>query len=152
MTRKHPRVPTGLLISVVITLVVGLAADPIIRANATEQQLTRNVLLSAIPFIFIFVAIILAFISLTWFMATLLNHNISARVHRPIELITIGGIVLGIIGMFQPWSFAAYQYGFYVLLISTLAFILWSHIIPRGAHQDQLGSVSIGEFEQKEGG
>jgi hypothetical protein len=152
MTRKHPRVPIGLPISVVITLVVGLAAGPIIRSSATEVQLTRNVLLSAIPFIFIFVSIILAFISLIWFVATLLNHNISARVYRPIELTIIGGIVLGIIGMFQPWWFGAYQYGFYLLLISTLAFILWSHIIPRGAQHDHLGSVSISEFEQKESG
>lgn len=152
MTKKRPRVPIGLPISIVITFILGLAAGPVIRSVATEEQMTRNVLLSAIPFVFIFVAIILAFISLIWLVASVLNHNIPERVYRPIELTIIGGIILGVIGMFQPWSFGAYRYGFLLLLISTLAFILWSHIIPRGARYDHLGSVSISEFEQKERG
>jgi hypothetical protein len=37
-----------------------------------------------------------------------------------------------------------------LLFGSTLAFILWSHVVPRGAHQEHLGSVSISDFEQKE--
>ena len=40
----------------------------------------------------------------------------------------IGGIVLGIIMMFQPWVFVLFRYGFYLLLFSTLAFIVWSHV------------------------
>jgi hypothetical protein len=54
--------------------------------------------------------------------------------------------------MFQPWSFAGYRFGFLLLFVSTLAFILWSHIVPRGVHQEHLGSVSISDFEQKESG
>ena len=42
----------------------------------------------------------------------------------------IGGIILGIIGMFQPWIFEAFRYGFYLLLASTIGYIAWSHVSP----------------------
>ena len=66
--------------------------------------------------------------------------------------IIIAGIVLGIVGMFQPWTFAGYRYGFMLLFFSTLAFILWSHVVPKGVHADQVESISIGEFEQGSAG
>jgi hypothetical protein len=150
MTKKRPRVPIGLPIAAVITFVLGLMAGPVIRSMASEEQLATNVLLSAIPFVLIFVAIILTFITIIWLVASVLNHNIPMRVYRPIELVIIAGIVLGIVGMFQPWSFAAYRLGFFLLFGSTLAFILWSHIVPRGIQHEHLGSVSISDFEQKE--
>jgi len=150
---RRPRVPLGLPITAVILLVLGAVAGPFIQARASEEALARNVLLSAIPFILIFVAIILIFVTLIWLVASALNHNISKRIYRPIEMALIGGIVLGIVGMFQPWFFVLYQYGFYVLLLSTLAFILWSHVIPKGVQrQEHLGSVSISEFERGEAG
>jgi hypothetical protein len=152
MVKKRPRVPIGLPIAMVITLLLGIAAGPVLESVVSEQQFATNVLYSAIPFVLIFVAIILGFITLTWFVASLLNDNIPARIYRPIELALIAGIVLGIIGMFQPWFFPAYRYGFLLLLFSTLAFILWSHIVPRGVHHDHLGSVSISEFEKHESG
>lgn len=151
MKLGRPHVPIGILISIGVTLIIGLVARPIISANATEQQLARNVLLSAIPFIFIFVAIILAFIALIWAAASMLNRNIPERIYRPVERVIIAGIVLGVIGMFQPWWFMAYRIGFFMLFFSTLAFILWSHIVPRGAQAGHLSSVSITEFEQNEG-
>lgn len=151
MKLGRPHVPIGILISIVVTLIIGLAAQPIISANATEQQLARNVLLSAIPFIFIFVAIILAFMALIWAAASMLNRNIPERIYRPVERLFIAGIVLGVIGMFQPWWFIAYRIGFFMLFFSTLAFILWSHIVPQGAQAGHLSSVSITEFEQNEG-
>ena len=150
---RRPRVPIGLPIAAVILFVLGAAAGPFIQARASEEALARNVLLSAIPFILIFVAIILIFMTLIWLVASALNHNISKRIYRPIEMVLIGGIVLGIVGMFQPWFFVLYQAGFYVLLLSTLAFILWSHVIPRGVQrQEHLGSVSISEIEHREAG
>lgn len=151
MKLGRPHVPIGILISIVVTLIIGLVARPIISANATEQQLARNVLLSAIPFIFIFVAIILAFMALIWAAASMLNRNIPERIYRPVERVIIAGIVLGVIGMFQPWWFMAYRLGFFMLFFSTLAFILWSHIVPRGAQAGHLSSVSVAEFEQNEG-
>lgn len=153
MKKRRPHVPIGLPISVVVLLILGAVANPIINALFTRQQLTTNVILSAIPFVCIFAAIVLAFITLVAFVASLLNHNIPPQVYRPIELTIIGGIVLGILGMFQPWSFLAYRVGFFVLLFSTLSFILWSHVIPRGVqHTEEIGGVSISEFEQTHSG
>jgi hypothetical protein len=118
-------------ITIVVMLVLGLAAEPFIKANATEQQLAQNVLLSAIPFILVFISILLTFIMLIVVVARRLNGNISRRYYRPVEMTIIGGIALGIFGMFQPWVFAFFKLGFLLLLISTLSFILWSHITPK---------------------
>lgn len=131
MEKIRPRVPVALLIAILVTLISGLLAGPFITARATPEQLAENVLLNAIPFILIFVSIILAFITLIVLVGNIFNNNISRRSHRIVESILIAGIVLGIFGMFQPWVFLAYRYGFIVLLVSTLGFILWSHIIPR---------------------
>ena len=152
MTNKRPRVPIGLPIAAVVALILGIAAGPVIRSMATEEQMSTNVLLSAIPFVLIFVSIILFFITLIWFVASLLNNKVPERIYRPIEWITIAGIVLGIVGMFQPWSFAAYRYGFLLLFFSTLSFILWSHIVPKGVYEEHVESVSISEFEQSQVG
>lgn len=153
MAKIRSHLPIRMPIAAIILLILGFAAGPVIRSIATEQQLASNILLSAIPFVLIFAAIILFFISLVAFLASILNHHISAQIHRPIELTIIAGIVLGIIGMFQPWWFTGFRVGFFVLLISTLSFILWSHIIPRGVqHHEALGSVSISEFEKSESG
>lgn len=150
---SRPRVPIGLPITAVILFILGAVTGPLIQARASEEALSRIVLLSAIPFILIFIAIILTFVTLIWLVASALNHNISRQVYRPIELTLIGGIALGIVGMFQPWLFVLYRYSFYLLLISTLAFILWSHVIPRGMQrQEELGSVSISEIERSETG
>jgi hypothetical protein len=137
MLRSRPRVPIGLLISIAILLILGSIAGPLIRSNFTEKERAANVVLEAIPFILIFVAIILTFITLITLVASVLNDNISRRTHQLVERIIIFGIVGGVIGMFQPWWFLAYKYGFSVLLISTLSFILWSHIRPRRALRNQ---------------
>ena len=131
MGKYRPRVPIGLPIAVVVTLVLGLVATPLINSLASEEQLAQNVLLNAIPFILIFVSIILAFITIIWAVATALNNNISKKTHSILEGLIIAGIVLGILGMFQPWLHAGFKYGFLLLLISTLSFILWSHVTPK---------------------
>jgi hypothetical protein len=132
-----------------VLLILGYFAGPIIQSSVPEEKLATNVLLSAIPFILVFVAIVLVFITIIVLVASVLNHNIPERTYRPIETVIIAGIVLGVIGMFQPWSFTLYRFGFSVLLISTLAFILWSHVIPKGMRrQEELGSVSVSEFEK----
>jgi hypothetical protein len=152
MTETRLRVPIGLPISVVVLLILGAISGPIIQAVTTERQ-ANNVLLAAIPFVCVFAAIVLSFITLIAFIASLLNHNISSQVYRVVELTIITGIVLGVIGMFQPWWFMGFRIGFFILLFSTLAFILWSHIVPKGVrHQEALSSVSISEFEQSESG
>lgn len=130
------RIPIWLPIAIILLLILGFSAEPFIKSRATEQQLAQNVLLSAIPFILVFVAIILTFITLIVIAARLLNNNISRRYYRPVELALIGGIALGIIGMFQPWIFGLFKIGFFLLLLSTLGFILWSHINPKTANHD----------------
>ncbi len=64
------------------------------------------------------------------FLATRLNHNVSHRVYGRVEQAIIGGIVLGIVAMFQPWTVDALEPGFLLLLVATLAYIAWSHITP----------------------
>ncbi len=149
MAKIRPRVPIALPISVVLLLILGFFAGPFIESTVSEEQLATNVLLSAIPFILIFVAIVMTFITIIVLVSSVLSHNIPERIYRPIETVCILGIVLGVVGMFQPWALAVYRYGFFLLLISTLAFILWSHVTPKGVHrQEELGSVSISEFEK----
>ena len=148
MTKTRFRFPYRLIISAVVLLILGFAAGPLIRSWATEEQLAKNVLLSAIPFILIFVSILLGFITVINVVARLLNDNISPRLYSVVEGIIIAGIVLGIIGMFQPWQMIFYKYGFPVLLISTLSFILWSHVRPKEKQrQEELDSVPIGDLE-----
>ena len=137
MTKRKLRIPVGLLIAIVLLLIVGAVAGPLIRRLATPEEMARNVLLSAIPFILIFAAIILAFIALIGFVASLLNNNIRKSVYRPIEMALIGGIVAGVVGMFQPWLFIFYKAGFLLLLFSTLGFILWSHVVPKRAQRQE---------------
>jgi hypothetical protein len=131
MEVSRPRVPITLLIVIAVLLVLGILAGPFINSRMTEEQLADNVFINAVPFVLIFVAIILTFIAIIVVVASMLDNNISPRVHRIIESILIAGIVLGVVGMFQPWLFEGYKYGFILLLISTLCFILWSHITPK---------------------
>jgi uncharacterized membrane protein len=130
-------VPIGLPIAGVICLILGFIAQQIIPNTLTEEQLADNVILSAIPFILIFAAIIIAFMSLVWYSSSRLSNNISEKVYRPIEYLLIGGIVLGVALMFQPWVFILYRIGFFMLLIATLGYILWSHIRPKGVSQPE---------------
>lgn len=136
MKFNRPSVPIGLPISAIISLILGIAAGPFINAVTTEEQRATNVLLSAIPFVLIFASIILFYMVIIWLVVTALSNQISASVFQIVERIIIAGIVLGIFGMFQPWIFVAYKYGFLLLLFSTLAFILWSHITPKAASRN----------------
>ena len=124
-------IPVGLFIAIVVTLLLGLAAPSLINSLTTAAQRKTNVLLSAIPFILIFVAILLVFISLIRMSASVLNDHIPQRVHKVIETVLIVGIVAGVFGMFQPWLMILYKVGFMVLLVSTLGFIWWGHIRPK---------------------
>ena len=131
MEISRPKIPVVLLVISVICLILGLLAGPFINSRATPEQLADNVLLNAIPFVLIFVSILLLFISVIVIVGSMLNHNVPPRIYKIIESILIAGIVLGVIGMFQPWVFTAYKYGFVLLLVSLLLFMVWSHVAPR---------------------
>jgi hypothetical protein len=89
--------------------------------------------------------------SVVWFAASRLNDNVSQKLYRPVELVLMGGILLGIFFMFQPWIFELFRVGFFLLLGSTLGFILWSHVRPKGTQQEELRSVSVSEYEKGSG-
>ena len=120
--------PKAMPIIALILLVLGIALSPFIQDIFAEEQLNKNPLLSGIPFLLVFISIILFFMSFIWWLSNRLNFRVSDKTYQIIEKIFIGGIVLGIIMMFQPWVFVFFRYGFYLLLLSTLAFIVWSHI------------------------
>lgn len=131
MPSQRPRVSVSLLIAIVLLVVMGIAANYMIHMMATPEQMAKNVLLSAIPFILIFIAIILSFVALIQFVGSVINGKIAMQTHRVVEMLIITGILFGVFGIYQPWIFGLYPIGFIVLLISTLAFILWSHTYPR---------------------
>lgn len=149
MEVSRPRAPITLLIVIAVLLVLGLLAGPFINSRMTEEQLADNVIIYAVPFVLIFVAIILAFIAFIVVVASMLDDNISSGIHRIIESILITGIVLSVVGMFQSRLFEGYKYGFILLLISTLCFILWSRVTPRReVVQEEAGSRPLGETAQ----
>lgn len=84
----------------------------------------------AATFIIGFLAILGLFIYFIRRVSQRYSDRIDAASFARIERVIIGGIVLGVVGMFQPWLFAGYKLGFQLLLLSTLAFIVWSHVTP----------------------
>lgn len=145
-------VPIGMPIAAVILLILGLIARQVVPNVVSEEQMARNVIVAAVPFILVFASIIIAYMSVVWFIASRLSDNISEKVYRPIEYILIAGIILGVFLMFQPWVFQLFRVGFFLLLFSTLGFILWSHVRPKSAEgAEQLVEVTAGEIESGTG-
>lgn len=126
--------PYALLIIAAVLVIISLITAPIIN-GMSDRARTDNVLLTGVPFILTFVAVILAFAFLIVLAAKLLNDNVPPMVHQVIEWIIIGGVVVGVVGMFQPWTLFGYQVGFLLLFICLLAFNVWSHVTPRRAPQ-----------------
>lgn len=52
---------------------------------------------------------------------------------RVLERFMLLGMIVGITAMFQPWDIILYEYGFYVLALTTLGFIIVSHIPVRAS-------------------
>jgi hypothetical protein len=84
----------------------------------------------AIIFIVGFLIVLGLFITFINTVSGRLSGKIPQNTFDLVERVIIGGIILGVFGMFQPWLFIGYKYGFLVLLFSTLAFIVWSHVTP----------------------
>lgn len=118
--------------SAVIVFLFGRIFPPLSKELLSED--TRDsVLVRAIPFVTVFVSIILLYILLIFMVAIRFNGKIPYRTYRPIELTIIAGILIGIFCLFQPWQLIGYEYGFLLLLASTIGFIMWSHIVPQSA-------------------
>ncbi|MCX6048711.1 MAG: hypothetical protein NT075_26715 [Chloroflexi bacterium] len=91
------------------------------------------------PVIFMvgFLIILGLFIRSIMALSNRLSDKIAQTTFDQVERVIIAGIVLGVIGMFQPWIFLGYKYGFMLLLFSTLAFIVWSHITPAATRYNE---------------
>lgn len=127
---KKKRVPVGMWIAAIVFLLLGLFVAPRLVTGFSEEQLSRNAILSGIPFLMVFISIILFYMSAIWWMSIQLNDRVPHKTYKIIEYVIIGGIILGVVMMFQPWVFELFRWGFYLLLASTLAFIAWSHVSP----------------------
>lgn len=91
----------------------------------------------ALIFLVGFLAILLAYIFLIRWLARQFDNRIAPQRYARVERLCIGGIVVGVVAMFQPWFFVGYRLGFLLLLLATLAFIAWSHVTPAGIQLDQ---------------
>lgn len=131
MTNQRVRPPRPLAIIGVALIILGILWVAFIQPTLSEEVRRDAIFLGAVPFLAIFIGILLLFIFSIFVAASRLNGVVSLQVYRPIELAIIAGILLGVFGMFQPWVMWGYTYGFLLLLISTLAFIVWSHVTPR---------------------
>jgi len=136
-------VPRGLPIAAVVLLILGLIAWPIVD-GIPDERLARNVILAAIPFILIFASIIVAFMSFIWWVGSRLNDNISEKTYKPIEMLLIGGILLGVFLIFQPWVFELFRVGFFLLLASLIGFMVWSHVRPKPSDETLAASGQNG--------
>lgn len=125
----------------VVLFAFALAFEPLTRGLSEETR--KSVILNAIPFFSTFVGILLLFILLIVLIAMRFNGAVPERTYRSIEYTIIAGILLGVICLFQPWSFVPYRYGFLLLLGSTLSFILWSHVAaPRADFVTMIAPLS----------
>lgn len=105
-------------------------------SNAVFSEETRNsVLVHAVPFFAAFVGILLLFILVIFLVALRYNGKVPGRCYSGIEYTIIAGILFGIVCLFQSFSFVPYHYGFVLVLVSLLSFIMWSHVVPAAARQ-----------------
>jgi hypothetical protein len=120
----------------VIAIACVLAAGGLFRLYTTQalsETQQEEVLVKGIPFVAVFIAILLVFVFVIVAAALLLSGKVPPRAYRPIEGIIIGGIVIGVVGLFQGWTLFGYEYGFVLLLLSLAAFMIWSHVAPQTA-------------------
>lgn len=131
------RPPIPLLVVAVVLLAIGLAALQVIPALSAALQ--KNMFITAIPFLAIFISILLVYIGLIVTLSRWLNGWIPVKVYRPLFTLSVVGIVLGGLMMFQPWALVIYRIGFSVLLFSLLSFMVISHITPRPLSLEEMG-------------
>ena len=135
----RPLIPLKLLITAAVLLALSFAARPALEALVPDLQTSSNVLIIAIPFLLIFVPIILGYMSLIVFASKLLHQRIPEQVYKFIEYVFIAGIVAGILCMFQPWVFALFKAGFFILFGALLGFMIWSHLAMKRRRRDTNG-------------
>lgn len=128
MAKIRELIPLKLLIAAAVLIALSFIARPALRSWVPDLESSKNALLLALPFLLVFVPIILLFMALIVFVSKLLYQRVPERAYKSIEYVFIAGIVLGIISMFQPWTFLLFKPGFFVLFGSLLGFMIWSHV------------------------
>ncbi len=73
----------------------------------------------------------------------------SQKTYRRVERAIIALMLLGIAGMFQPIAIGLYRYGFLLLLLSTILFIIISHVAPKPEAADGVGPVSLEQAAER---
>jgi lysylphosphatidylglycerol synthetase-like protein (DUF2156 family) len=127
----------GLGGSALIAALVGALFNAVIRPLLSER-IRNEVIITAIPFIAIFAAILLLFIMSVALLGVRFHVTLPSRTHRAVEYTIIASILIGVVALFQSWSIAPYTFGLGLLLFSVLAFIVWSHIAPRNRREDAI--------------
>ena len=87
--------------------------------------------MTAAIFIPLFIVAIVIFGFAIGRLCRALNGKISYNAFFAGVLLIIGGIIGGVILMFQPWTPTLFNLGFDLVLISTLSFTAWSHVTPK---------------------
>ncbi len=135
MGKVRQLIPLRLLISAVVSLGLSFATRPVIGALVPAEEASSNLLLIAVPYLLVFIPIILGYIALIVFISKLFYGRVPEGLYRVIEYAFIAGIATGVLAMFQPWLRSLFKVGFFMLLFCTLGFILWSHILFQRARR-----------------
>ncbi len=87
--------------------------------------------MTAQQFIPMFVGLVVLFGFFIYFVGRKLYERVPQRWFLVGVLILIGGIVAGVVLMFQPFVFSVFPVGFLFVFISLIGFMVWSHVQPR---------------------
>ena len=130
MANRKVKPPFVLLIISVLLVVFGFLYGKFILPTIPEATQIDNVIVIAVPFISYFVAILLVYIFLINLSSQILSYRISAKIYKPVNILIIAGIIVGILMMLQPFTIVLFRISFMVVLVSLLLFMVWSHITP----------------------
>jgi hypothetical protein len=130
MANQKIKPPFALPVISVLLVIFGVLYGRYILVLIPVEEQINNVILTAVPFICYFVAILLVYIFLINLFSQILNHRISPEIHKSLNFLIIAGIIGGILMMLQPFTIILFKASFMVVLVSLLLFIFWSHIIP----------------------
>jgi heme A synthase len=84
-----------------------------------------------IQFYAIFIPAVVLFALLIWVVGRKLYEKVQPRTFLIGVLILIGGIIGGVVMMFQPFVLEGFKIGFGFVFVSLFAFMVWSHVQPR---------------------
>ncbi len=128
--KRRLQPPIRLLVVAAVLFILGLIALPLTQ-DPTGKVTAMTVLITGIPFLLVFVAILLTYIALIITVSRYYSGRVAEKRFLRIFFACMGGIVIGILFMFQSFAKVLFPVGFLILLFSLLTFILVSHITPR---------------------